>query len=108
MIVCVRTVQVPEQVRSGYLEWIQANRKLREEHGILLELVLEPSAGEGDTIVITAWPSHEQFDAWIATPDRDRLTASEVHRSVDYQPIARYDVAGGYINVQAPALEEQR
>ena len=51
-------------------------------------------------MVITAWPSHEVFDAWIATPDRDRLTASDTHRSVDYHPITRYDVAGGYLNLE--------
>jgi len=44
------------------------------------------------------------FDQWIASPDRDRLTASDVHQSVDYRPITRYNVAGGYLNV--PALEE--
>jgi transcriptional regulator with XRE-family HTH domain len=25
--------------------------------------------------VITIWPNHEVFDAWIATPERDELTA---------------------------------
>jgi hypothetical protein len=55
-------------------------------------------------VVVTVWPSHEVFDAWIATPDRDRLTASPVHAAVDYRPIARYDVVGGYLNV--PGLTE--
>jgi heme-degrading monooxygenase HmoA len=50
----------------------------------------------GETVVATAWPSHEVFAAWIATPERDRLTASSVHRSVDYRPITRYDLVGGY------------
>ena len=44
------------------------------------------------------WPSHDVFDAWIATPDRDRLTDSDVHASVQYGPITRYDVVGGYLN----------
>ena len=48
------------------------------------------------------WPSHEVFDAWIATPDRDALTASEVHQAVDYRPITRYDVAGGYSAAALP------
>jgi hypothetical protein len=43
--------------------------------------------------------SHEAFDAWIDTPDRDRLTASDLHGSVRYGPITRYDVAGGYLNL---------
>jgi len=49
--------------------------------------------------VITIWPNHEVFDAWIATPERDQLTASEMHRAVEYRPITRYDVAGGYLNL---------
>jgi hypothetical protein len=49
-------------------------------------------------VVLTIWPGHEVFDAWIATPDRDRLTASGVHQAVSYQPITRYDVTGGYLN----------
>jgi heme-degrading monooxygenase HmoA len=99
MIVCLRTVEVPTDERERYLTWIADGRAVREQHGILAELVLEPSDGEGETVVITAWPSHEMFDQWISTPDRDRLTASDVHQAVDYRPITRYDVAGGYLNI---------
>ena len=31
-----------------------------------------------------------------ATRERDALTESDVHRSVDHRPITRYEVAGGY------------
>ena len=79
---------------------------VREAAGILAELVLEPSDGTGETIVITVWPSHEVFDAWIATPDRDRLTASDVHGAVDYRPITRYDLAGGYLNIEGLRKEQ--
>ncbi len=106
MIVCLRTVSVPPVQRERFLAWIAENRDLREAHGILAELVLEPTGGEGEAIVITAWPSHEAFDAWIATPERDQLTASDVHQSVDYRPITRYDVAGGYLNITG-LTEEQ-
>jgi heme-degrading monooxygenase HmoA len=99
VIVCLRTVIVPAAERGRYLEWIADARSVREDHGILAELVLEPVTGGGETVVITIWPSHEVFDAWIATPDRDRLTASDVHAAVDYRPITRYDVAGGYLNL---------
>lgn len=99
MIVCLRTVAVPIDVRARYLDWIADGRAVRQRHGILAELVLEPSVGEGETVVITLWPDHDTFDAWIATPERDRLTASEVHQAVDYRPITRYDVVGGYLNV---------
>ena len=99
MIVCLRTVAVPAEKRADYLAWICDGRAVREAHGILAELVLEPTSGDGDTVVITIWPSHEVFDAWIATPARDQLTASEMHRAVEYGPITRYDVAGGYLNL---------
>jgi hypothetical protein len=46
------------------------------------------------------------FDAWIATPDRDRLTASDTHQSVDYHPITRYEVVGGYLNLDALTKEQ--
>ncbi len=106
MIVCLRTVGVPEGERDRFLAWIAEGRTLREAHGILAELVLEPTSGDGDTVVITVWPSHEVFDAWIATPERAALTDSDVHRAVDYQPITRYEVAGGYL-AEALAQEAQ-
>jgi heme-degrading monooxygenase HmoA len=98
MIVWLRTVAVPAAERPPYLAWIAQGRAVREAHGILAELVLEPSDGTGDTVVITIWPSHDVFDAWIATPERDALTASAVHQAVEYRPITRYDVVGGYVN----------
>jgi len=98
VIVCLRTVVVPPEWRERYLAWIDAGRQTRVEHGILAELVCEPTTAAGDTVVITIWPSHEVFDAWIATPERDALTASDVHRAVSYRPITRYDVPGGYLN----------
>lgn len=99
MIVCLRTVAVPPEWRESYLSWIDAGRAIREQHGILAELICEPSEPGGDAVVITVWPSHEVFDAWIATPFRDALTSSEVHRAVSYRPITRYDVTGGYLNM---------
>lgn len=104
MIVCLRTVEVPADVRDPYLAWIDDGRAVREAHGILAELVCEPSSGDGETVVITVWPDHATFDAWIATPERDALTASTVHQAVDHRPISRYDVTGGYLNL--PGLHE--
>ena len=98
MIVCWRTVAVPHAMRDRYHAWIAGGRTVREAHGILAELVCEPTGGEGDTVVITVWPDHATFDAWIATPERDALTASGVHQAVDYRPITRYDVVAGYLN----------
>ncbi len=114
MIVCWRTVEAPSDQRERFLTWIDENRPVREDHGILFELVLERSARqnpaktlqsgesqpnrEGELVVVTGWPSHDAFDAWIDTPDRDRLTDSDVHTSVQYRPITRYDVVGGYLN----------
>lgn len=106
MIVCIRTVEIPAASRERYLAWIEENRQLRVEHGILMEVVAEPLGGDGETVVITAWPSHEAFDAWIKTPDRDRLTGSDVHRSVGYRPITRYDVVGGYVDMEGLEKED--
>jgi len=128
MIVCWRTVEVPDDVRAGFLAWIDENRRLRQEHGILFELVLgrssrqnpaktlQPKAPDPDEtdrlVVVTAWASHEAFDAWIETPDRDRLTASNVHGSVLYGPVTRYDTLGGYLTIDglttfAEKIEEE-
>ena len=43
MIVCLRTVTVPAAWRDRYLAWIDAGRTIREQHGILAELVCQPS-----------------------------------------------------------------
>lgn len=106
MIVCLRTVAVPPEWQERYLAWIDAGRDIRERHGILAELVCEPAEPSGETVVITVWPSHEVFDAWIATPYRDALTSSEVHQAVSYRPITRYEVTGGYLNLPGLALHE--
>jgi hypothetical protein len=45
MILCLRTVGVAPEVRHRYLAWIADGQAVREEHGILAELVLEPSDG---------------------------------------------------------------
>ena len=115
MIVCIRTVRIPPEARDRFLAWIDENRQLREEHGILFELVLERSPKqnpaktmqrpeaeqppEDEALVLTAWASHEAFDAWIETPDRDRLTDSDDHRAVQYHPLTRFDLVGGYLNL---------
>jgi len=99
VIVCLRTVVVPPGWRDRYLAWIDAGRAIRQQHGILAELVCEPAGPGADTVVVTLWPSHEVFDAWIATLHRDALTSSEVHRAVTYRPITRYEVTGGYLNL---------
>ena len=108
MIICLRTVAVPDEERDRYLQWINEGRSIREAHGILAELVLEPTGGGSDTVVITVWPSHEVFNAWIATPERDALTASAVHQAVDYRPITRYEVVGGYLNIPGLAKQPDR
>ena len=99
MIVCLRTVVVPPKWHDRYLAWIADGRAIRQQHGILAELVCEPAELGGETVVMTVWPSHEVFDAWIATPHRDALTASDVHQAVNYRPITRYEVTGGYLNL---------
>jgi heme-degrading monooxygenase HmoA len=111
VIVCLRTVEVPVAVRDRYLAWIEEGGDVRRAHGILAEMVCEPWSGEGETVVVTVWPDHATFDAWIATPERDALTASEVHQAVGYRPITRYEVVGGYLNLPGlhraePTLEE--
>ncbi len=129
MILCWRTVHVPQGERQRFGAWIEENRRIRERHGIVFELVLERSARqnpaktlrtmepesteEGEFLVVTAWASHDAFDAWIDTPERDRLTDSQVHHSVRYGPITRYDVVGGYLNLDglsavANSLKEER
>ena len=112
MILCLRTVQVAADQRRPFLEWIDDNAGLRRRHGILFELVLERSPHQNTTkalrpddratdpeelIVLTAWPDHDTFDAWIDTPDRDRLTASPTHEAVEFRSLTRYDVVGGYL-----------
>jgi heme-degrading monooxygenase HmoA len=101
VIVCIRTVVVPDDVSVRFRRWIADGRAAREAHGLLAEWVLDPTDDDGESVVITVWPSHEVFDAWIATPHRAALTASEVHQAVDYRPIVRYDLTGGYTNLSA-------
>lgn len=60
---------------------------------------------EDELVVVTGWPDHETFDAWIATPERDRLTASATHESVEYRPLTRYDVVGGYLADALPTID---
>jgi quinol monooxygenase YgiN len=118
MIVCWRTVHVAHSERDAFIAWIDENAAVRREHGIVFEYVLQSStrqnpgktlrsetATTGDDeelVVVTAWPDHDTFDAWINTPDRDRLTASAVHAAVEFRPITRLDVIGGYPDTTIP------
>ena len=43
MIVCLRTVAVPPEWHERYLAWIADGRAIRQQHGILAELVCEPA-----------------------------------------------------------------
>ena len=104
MIVCLRTVAVPSSERERYLAWIAGGETCARSTESWRSGCLEPSSGERDTVVVTVWPSHEVFDAWIATPERDALTASEVHQAVRYRPVTRHDVVGG--SSAAPLAEE--
>ena len=99
MIVGLRTGSVPAAMHERYRGWIGEGRAVREAHGILAELVCEPTDGDGDTVVVTIWPAHATFDAWIATAHRDAVTVSVVHQAVDYHPMSRDDVAAGYLNL---------
>jgi antibiotic biosynthesis monooxygenase (ABM) superfamily enzyme len=110
VILCLRTVRVPADRRAQFLQWIDENADVRRQHGIACELVLarsprqnpakalQPDESDDDeeVVVITGWPDHDTFDAWIETPDRDRLTASPTHEAVEFRPLTRYDVIGGY------------
>lgn len=105
-------MKIPADQRPAFLAWIDDNRELRRRHGILAELVLERStrqnpaktlqpadagADADELVVITVWPDHDTFDAWIDTPDRDRLTDSPTHEAVEFRPLTRYDLVGGYL-----------
>ncbi len=119
MILCSRTARSPPDRRDGFLAWIEENRPIRERNGILFELVLERSARQNpskalqppepdrpdelETVIVTGWPSHDALDAWIDTPDRARLTDSETHREVSFRPLTRFDVSGGYFNLDGLA-----
>lgn len=121
MIVCWRTVRVPHSQRNAFVAWIDANAAVRREHGIVFEYVLQISPRQNpaktlrpetvtpvddeELVVVTAWPDHDTFDAWINTPDRDRLTASAVHTAVEFGPITRLDVIGGYHANSSAQLE---
>jgi len=52
VIVCLRTALVPPQWTARYLVWMQAGGELRKGHGILAELVCEPTDPAGDIVVI--------------------------------------------------------
>ena len=79
---------------------------MREQHGILAELVLEPSDGQGRN----GRDHRLAVTPRCSTPGRHArprpLTASDVHRAVDYRPITRYDLAGGYVNIDALRREQ--
>ena len=99
MIVCLRTVESPPRCASA--TWPGSRRAARSARRTASwpSWCCEPTAGDGRHGGDHRVADHEIFDAWIATPERDALTASEVHQAVDYRPITRYDVVGGYLNL---------
>jgi hypothetical protein len=104
MIVCLRTVDVPAAQRTRYRRGSPKDAApARRTHPRRARP--RTANGDGDTVVVTIWPRHDVFDSWIATPQRDRLTASAGHQAVDHHPITRYEIAAGYLNL--PALAAQ-
>ena len=65
MIICLRTVAVPDEERDRYLAWIAEGRAVREQHGILAELVLEPSDGNGETVVMPSSRVYLHEAQWL-------------------------------------------
>ena len=120
MIVCWRTVRVPSSQRKAFIQWINDNGALRQQHGIVFEYVLQTSSHQNppktlrpntttpvddeELVVVTAWPDHDTFDAWIDTPDRDRLTGSAVHSAVEFRTLTRFDAIGGYASDRPPFI----
>ena len=108
MIVCLRTVDVPDQ-RAARVSWRGSTRTASSarQHGILAELVLEPSDGDGRD----GGRSPPGRRTRCSTPGSPRLTVTGLPpptrtESVDYHPITRYEVAGGYLNLTALTKEQ--
>jgi heme-degrading monooxygenase HmoA len=95
-IVCLRKVEIPPQNRAAFFAWIEESRPLRQRMGCLMERVLEPADGQGDTLYLTIWQSHAIFDAWIKTPEHETLSKSAGHQLVKWHPLKRYNVPGGW------------
>jgi heme-degrading monooxygenase HmoA len=100
-LVCVRTVQIPPENEEAFFAWIQSNRVLRQRYGILMERILrpadgQPTAGQGDWLIITLWESEEAFEKWLAAPEKPAVDASPGHALVKFGKIVRYDTVAGY------------
>jgi heme-degrading monooxygenase HmoA len=99
VIVCLRTITIPAATRRLYSDWVADGRRLRTQHGMLAELVLEPPDDDGDTVVVTVWPSEAAFDSWKATAQRSALVASDIPEAARYRRFARYDAAVSYLDI---------
>ena len=95
-LVCIRTVEIPQENREVFFAWIESNRKLRQRYGILLERILRPTDGQGDWLIITMWESEEAFEKWLVAPEKPAVDASPGHGLVKFGKIKRYDTMSGY------------
>jgi heme-degrading monooxygenase HmoA len=93
MIVCWRTVAIPDAERARFLAWISENRAVRDAHGICAELVFESTNEDDEAVVLTIWPSHEVFDAWIATPERSPTPMSIAPSNTGRSPVTTSSAA---------------
>ena len=102
MIVCLRTVGVPPG-RDRYLAWINEAEPSAKPTASSPSSCSNPPAATA-----TPWWSLSGPPTRCSTPGSPRpsagaLTASDVHRAVDYGPITRFEVSGGYLDLAALA-----
>jgi hypothetical protein len=102
MIMCLRTVDVPPAVRESYLAWIAEGRAVREAHGILAELVCEPSSPAGDTVAVTIWPDPPPSMPGSPPPNATPSPPRQSTRPSTTTRSPRYQVVAGHLN--RPAL----
>ena len=95
-LVCIRAVEISPQNEKAFCEWIESNRTLRQQYGILMERILKPTDGQGDWLIITMWESQEAFEKWLIAPEKPAVDASPGHALVRFGKIKRYDTVSGY------------
>jgi quinol monooxygenase YgiN len=90
-LVLVRPVHFPPGRAEPGLAWLREAMAARERAGMLRHAIMRSKTDRHDYLAVMVWPDRATYEAWHASPDRERLFADQPHYLVR-EPTRRYEL----------------
>ena len=90
-LVLVRPVHFPPGRAEVGLAWLRDAMAARERAGMLRHAIMRSRTDRDDYLAVMVWPDQATYQAWNASPERERLFADQPHYLVR-EPTRRYEL----------------